>query len=79
MDCPSFFLTLEGNIAAAGMLAACQASYPRDLAHLVIKPMKMFPDIMEWIFGDHNGFPGYVMLSEELGKWMLPGGKLQDY
>ena len=70
---------MEGNIVADSVLASCYASYPHDLAHLVIRPLKMFPEIMEWIFGDNSGHPGYVMLSEELGKWMLPGRKLQDY
>ena len=72
-------VTMEGRIAVDGVLASCYASYPHDLAHWVITPMKLFPKLMEWIFGDYSGFPGYVMLSEELGKWLLPRGKLQEY
>ena len=72
-------VTMEGNIVVHSVLASCYASSPHDLAQFAITPMKMFPEIMKWIFGDYNGFSGYTLLSEELGKWMQPGGIFQDY
>ena len=33
-----------------GMLASCYADFPHDLAHLIVKPMQKFADVMEWIF-----------------------------
>ena len=32
--------------------------------------MQLFPEVMEWIFGHNNGMSVYVLLLEDMGKWM---------
>ena len=65
-------LTKEGNIVVDGVLASCYASFDHDLAHFTIKPMRWFPEITTWIFGENNGSPTYVNIAKHLGKWLVP-------
>ena len=51
-------LTDEENIVVDRILASCYASFDHDLAHIAMTPMKLFPELMEWIFGDNNGMQG---------------------
>ena len=37
-------------------------------------PLRLFPEIIEWIFGDHKAFQAYAKIAEKLGKWVLPHG-----
>ena len=64
-------LTSEGNIIVDGILASCYPSTDHDLAHLIMKPLHWFPEIVQWIFGEENGFSTYVRILEELGKCIL--------
>ena len=71
-------VTLEGNIMVDGVLASCYASSDHDLAHFAMAPIRWLPEFTEWVFGENNGFPGYVVLAEQLGRWMIPHGQLHD-
>ena len=55
-----------------GVLASCYASFHHDLAHITMTPIVWFPKIMEGIFGDENGFQGYVQMADDLGHRVLP-------
>ena len=65
-------LTMEGNIVVEGVLASCYGSFDHDIAHLVMAPMQMFPEITAWIFGEDKPFPFYVKTAVELGEWIIP-------
>ena len=65
-------LTDEGNIVVDGILASCYASFDHDLAHISMTPMKLFPELMEKIFGDNNGMQGYVSFVKILGRYLIP-------
>ena len=66
--------TLEGNIFVDGVLASCYASFHHDLAHIAMTPIRWFPSIIEWIFGDNNGSSTYVDIMGDLGRLLLPFG-----
>ena len=55
-----------------GVLASCYAFLDHDAAHIGMMPMRWFPEIMDWAFGEANGSPGYVNFLEDMGKWVLP-------
>ena len=61
-------LTAEGNIVVDGVLASCHAFVDHDMAHFTMIPMQWYRGIMEWIFGNSNGFPGYVNIANDLGR-----------
>ena len=65
-------LTDEGNIVVDGILASCYASFDHDLAHIAMTPMKLFPELMEWIFGDNNGMQGYLSIAKIVGRSLIP-------
>ena len=67
-------LTMEGNIIVDGVLASCYASFHHDLAHIAMTPIRWFPGVIEWIFGEKNGSSVYVDLVGDLGRWLLPHG-----
>ena len=67
-----FPLTSTGNIIVDGVLTSCYASLDHDLAHISMKPMQWSPNIIQWIFGEENGFPTFITTAEELGKWLMP-------
>ena len=48
--------TEEGNIVVDGVVASCYPSYNHDVAHITMTPLSWFPDAMDWIFGEDNGF-----------------------
>ena len=66
--------TQEGNIVVDGVLASCYASFHHDLAHIAMTPIRWFPGIIEWIFGENNGTPTYVDIVGDLGRLLLPFG-----
>ena len=37
---------------------------------LSLTPMRWFPNIIEWIFGDDNEYQGYIKIAKELGNWV---------
>ena len=55
-----------------GVLASCYASFDHDLAHSMMTPMQLFPEILEWMFGDENGSPGFAEVTKQIGRWTLP-------
>ena len=54
------------------ILASCYGSFDHDLAHISLKPIQWFPQIMEWIFGVDTVSPVYVTIAEIFGGLMLP-------
>ena len=64
-------LTMEGNIVVDGVLASCYASTDHDVSHLAMTPMRWFPEIAGWIFGDDKVGPSYVNLAKDLCR-LLP-------
>ena len=64
-------LTADGNIVVEGVLASCYASFNHELAHFVMTPMQWYPEIIMWIFGVNKGYPGYVSIAKEVGRWIL--------
>ena len=69
-------VTVEGNIIVDGILASCYTISDHDLAHLAMTPIRWFPKITDWNFGENNGTPGYVGIAESLGRWVMPNGQL---
>ena len=65
-------LTMEGNIVVNGVLASCYPSVPHDLAHMGMTPIRLFPSIFEWIFGNNNGLSVIVKVAEDTGKITFP-------
>ena len=49
-----------------GVLTSCYASIDHDLAHITMTPLRWFPEIMKYIFGDDIGFPVYVLINKSL-------------
>ena len=65
---------MDGNILVDGVLASCYASADHDMAHFGMSPIRLFPEMIEQIIGEDNGFQVYAIIAEKLGKWMLPSG-----
>ena len=64
---------MEGTIMVNEVLASCYAHSPdHDLAHFWMTPLRWFPDIMQWIFGEDIEFPVYVKIIYDLGNCMMP-------
>ena len=58
-------LTMEGNIVVDGIIASCYPDYDHDAAHISMTPMRWFPVILEWIFGDDKGLHIFVKRAED--------------
>ena len=69
-------LTVEGNIIVDGVLASCYPYSHHDLAHISTTPIHWFPQMMKWIFGEENGFSGFVKVAEGLEKWLVVIGHI---
>ena len=65
-------LTVEGNIVFDGELASCYPSTYHDLTHTAMTPVQWFPNIIDWIIGEKNGFSIFVTITEDVGRWVLP-------
>ena len=63
---------MEGNLVVDKVLASCYASANHDLADIPVLPIKYFPWIMEWIFGEDSGFSTYSKIAISLNEWMVP-------
>ena len=57
---------------ADGILTSCYASVNHELAHLGLTPLRWFPDLIQWMFGEETGFQIFVGIVEQLEKWTLP-------
>ena len=64
---------MEGNIIVDGVLASCYP-YDHDLSHLAMSPMRWFPEIIELIFSNDDGFSVYAKTAEYLSELMTPTG-----
>ena len=67
---------MNGKVMVDGIMASCYASADHDLAHLLVMPIRLFPDTIKWIFGDENGFLFHIKIMEEVAGWLLPHGQL---
>ena len=65
-------MTLEGTMLVDGILASCYATVNHDLGHIGVAPIRWFPHMIEWIFGDEDGFLIYANIGEYVAKWMQP-------
>ena len=63
-------VTTEGNILVDGVLASCYASVNHDLAHVAMKPLLWFPNIMDMFLGEEEHVNGYVTILKGLGEIM---------
>ena len=68
-------ITMEGNILVDGVLASCYPSTDHDMAHFGMTPVRWFPKIIDWIFGEDTGFQVFVGTAEEIGRLILPHGQ----
>ena len=68
-------LTMNGNIIVDGMLASCYGSFDNDLAHIVMAPIRWFPEAIEWIFGEDKGMSTYAKINIQFGEWASPYGQ----
>ena len=57
---------MDGNIIVDGVLASCYPCSHHDLAHISMTPIRWFPQMMKWIFGEENGFLVVVKVAEDL-------------
>ena len=69
-------LTIKGNIIVDGVLASCYPSVHHDLANIGMTPIRWFPAMIEWIFGNDKGSQTCATISEELGKLVFSDGQL---
>ena len=64
-------ITMEGNISVNGVLASCYASTDHDLAHIGMTPLRWFPKMTSWIFGEETEIKMSRSIAKELGKWLI--------
>ena len=65
-------LTMEGNIMVDGVLASCYAFTNHDLAHLGMSPMRIYPEIVEWIFGKDKESQGFMNIVDNMAGYVFP-------
>ena len=65
---------MNGKIVVDGVLASCYATVDHDLGHIAMAPMRWFPGMMGWIFGDDDGFSVYARIGQNLKSVILPEG-----
>ena len=68
-------LMMEGRIVVDGVLASCYATVDHDLGHIGTAPIRWFPGMTNWIFGENNGNPGFVDVLVDLRTMVLPMSK----
>ena len=65
-------LTKEGTIMVDGVLASCYVhAHGHDLAHMAMTPVKWFPEMLKWIFGEDIEMPVYVDIAADVGYWIF--------
>ena len=65
---------MEGSIVVDGVLASCYPSCHHDVSHIGMAPVSWFPEVIQWIFGEDNGFLVYVNVLEDFGRFVFPDG-----
>ena len=68
-------LTTEGNIIVDTVLASCYASFDHDLAHIGMKPIQWFPELLQWVLGEDGRLATYVGTAKQLGRLILSFGQ----
>ena len=71
-----FPVTMEGSIVVDGVLASCYALINHDLSHLMLTPIRWFPGLTGWIFGEDDGISGFAEVLADLGGLGLPFGQI---
>ena len=64
-------LTMDGNIVVDDVLASCYPSGDHVMSNLGMTPIKWFPRMVEWIFGNDNGWQGYTNIFKNIGTAVL--------
>ena len=67
-------VTMEGNIMVDKVLASCYPSTDHDVLHIGMSPMRWFPMVTKWTFGEDNGLQAYVKILADLAQWLVPHG-----
>ena len=65
-------VTMDGHMVVNGILTSCYAFPDHHLAHIVMAPIRYFPEIIMCLFGEDINSPVYVKTIENMGRWMLP-------
>ena len=61
---------MEGNIVVDGVLASCHASVDHDSAQIGTTPLRWFPKIMDYVFGEDKGIQVYAKVAENMRQWV---------
>ena len=59
-----------------GVLASCYAFSDHDLAHIDLTPIRLFPGLINLVFGEDQESPTYLLVADQLIRWVLPYGKI---
>ena len=59
-------------MVALWLMEPCYTFSDHDLAHLMMTPMGWLSEVMDWVFAENNGSPGYVNFLEDVGQMLLP-------
>ena len=69
---------MDGNIIVDGILTSCYASFDNVLAHIVMTPIRWFPEEAEWIFVEDEGLSVYAKIGMKFGDWALPQSQARE-
>ena len=64
-------LTMEGNIDVDDVLASCYADIDHGMSHFGMTPMRWFPKMIHWIFGEDSGIQSYANVANHVANWVL--------
>ena len=62
-----------------GVLASCYPSADHDLAHIGMTPIRWFPGMVQWIFGEDNGWQIYTKIAEDVRRSAIPSQRQITY
>ena len=65
-------MTMDGNIVVDNILASSYSSVDHDLAHIALLPVRKYPAMTEWIFGEENESSVFFNIVKGISKEMLP-------
>ena len=54
-----------------GVLASCYASVDHELAHIGMLSIQWFPEIMQWVFGEDDGYSIFAKTAKHLHESLL--------